>query len=94
MFKVYPVTFSTGSINSGGDLYDRTYNIPTTAIPNDFKPIGIVGESKAGTGYSHCPFTKLCLGGLDNRSILWAIKNTYSSSVNLSVTIYVLTIQN
>ena len=94
MLKVYPVTFSTGSIEPNADLYDKTKAITTNEISSDYTPIGIVGQSLVGGYYSHCFFSKLYVGGTNNRNIYWSIKNTFNTSIaNLNCTIYVLAIK-
>lgn len=94
MLKVYPVTFSTGSIEPNADLYDKTKAITTNEISSDYTPIGIVGQSFVGGYYSHCFFSRLYVGGTNNRNIYWSIKNTSNTSIaNLNCTIYVLAIK-
>ena len=96
MYKVYGINFNTGSISANNDLYDMTHTITSSEIPDTYTPIGIVGENKTGAYYSHCTFTRLYVGGTNNRTIYWAIKNTSSTAITngIVVTIYILAVKN
>jgi hypothetical protein len=70
--KMFNVNFSIGVLSPYQDKYDQTYTIPTTDVPANYTPLGIIGEQLYGGYFSHCSFTTLYVA---NRVINWGIKN-------------------